>query len=117
MYLVVGGAKPWKNQPQPERVVFFDVDVPPSLRLSLITHPVIRASLASKQVYVSDALTAAGRKLKKSRRSTFTKLKQEGQQPVWRGADIWVKSSEPGQKRVQYRGPWAEQGLGDMGAA
>ena len=23
MYLVVGGAKPWKNQPQPERVVFF----------------------------------------------------------------------------------------------
>ena len=67
-------------------------------------------------MYVSDALTAAGRKLKKKRQDTFSKLKQEGHEPVWRGAEIWVKSSEPGKKRVQYVGPWVEQGRGGMNA-
>ena len=93
------------------------MDVPPSLRLSLITHPVIRASLTAKQVYVSDALTAAGRELKQSRRPTFSKLKQQGQQPVWRDADIWVKSGEPGKKRVQFQGPWLALGADDLEAA
>jgi hypothetical protein len=113
MILVVGGAKPWRNQPHPE-AVFFDVDVPLGLRLSLITHPTIRASLVAHNVYVSDALTAAGRKLKKSRQATFRKLKKDGQAPVWRGADVWVKSSEPGKKRVQYPGPWVQQGSGGL---
>ncbi len=114
MILVVGGAKPWRNQPRPQEAVFIDVDVPLGLRLPLITHPMIRASLTANKVYVSDALTAAGRKLKKSRQATFSKLKQEGQEPVWRGAEVWVKSSEPGKKRVQYVGPWVEQGSDSM---
>ncbi len=115
MILIVGGAKPWKNQPRPQEALFFDVDVPLGGPPFAANHPPHDQGLADgEQGVCLRRLDGCGPQAEEEPSGHVQQVEAGGPRAGVAGAEVWVKSSEPGKKRVQYVGPWVEQGSGGM---